>query len=609
MIIAMSAHDPFIRPPYEWLIALSWGIASLASIYAWYVLPGSRSMLTPALFYAAFSIHGLFRGRSLIGRGMGSVALSKITVKELMGYMKKDAGGMWFGWGFDWTPQHTQKAIDYMMSGKKRQPQKGGPGQPWIHGLNQGVENKVIIPFPSLEGHTFMVGTTGSGKTRAYEIMVAQAIHRGDTVIMIDPKGDKELMQRMKMECERAGRGEKFISFHPAFPATSIRLDPMRNFTRTTELASRIAALLPTEGAAATFTAFSFRAINLIAQGLVETGVRPTLRKLRYHVEGGPDKLLVRAVESHCAKVNPNWRADAEPYYELARKNKLPPMETVTKADMLAPIVFYRQTYSGTALGSEGVDGLINLVEHNRLHFSKMIATLIPVLNMLTSGSLGSMLSPDEDDVSDMRPIFETNMIINGKFVFYMGLDALSDSMVAGAMGSIVLSDFASVAGSIYNRGIKAGRISMFVDEAAEVVNVPFIQMLNKSRGAGFQIVMATQTVPDVTARTGDESKARQILGNCNNLICLRIKDGETQKFVIETFGKTFIQTVGQNMGSSANSADNVTHFQGSQGQSLTFSETDLFPQHLLGQLPNFHYIASISGGRLVKGRFPVLSD
>jgi conjugal transfer pilus assembly protein TraD len=149
----------------------------------------------------------------------------------------------------------------------------------------------------------------------------------------------------------------------------------------------------------------------------------------------------------------------------------------------------------------------------------------------------------------------------------------------------------------------------MFVDEAAEVVNVPFIQMLNKSRGAGFQIVMATQTVPDVTARTGDESKARQILGNCNNLICLRIKDGETQKFVIETFGKTYIQTVGQNIGSSANSADNVGHFQGSQGQSLTLSETDLFPQHLLGQLPNFHYIASISGGRLIKGRFPVLSD
>ena len=604
----MSAHDPFIRPPYEWLIGLSWGIASLVSIYAWYILPGSASMLIPAFFYGALGVLGVIRGRSLIGRGAGSTALSKITVKKLLRHMAENPDGMWFGWGFEWMPHHTQRAIDFMMA-RKGHHDGGGPGQLWIHGLNQGAEKQIAIPFKSLEGHTFMVGTTGSGKTRAYEIMVAQAIHRGDTVIMIDPKGDKDLMERMKRECARAGRAEKFIFFHPAFPSTSIRLDPMRNFVRTTELASRLAALLPTDGTAATFTAFSFRAINLIAQGLVETGVKPTLKKLRYYIEGGPEKLLVRAVESHCGKVNPNWRADAEPFYVLARKQKLTPMETITQADMLAPIVFYRQTYSGTALGSEGVDGLINLVEHNRLHFSKMIATLIPLLNMLTSGSLGSMLSPDEDDVGDMRHIFESNQIISGKFVFYMGLDALSDAMVAGAMGSIVLSDFASVAGRIYNRGIDAGRISMFVDEAAEVVNVPFIQILNKARGAGFQVVMATQTVPDITARTGDESRARQILGNCNNLICLRIKDGETQKFVVETFGKTYIQTVSQNIGNSANSADNITHYQGSQGQSLMVSETDLFPQHLLGQLPNFHYVASISGGRIIKGRLPVFSD
>jgi len=46
----------------------------------------------------------------------------------------------------------------------------------------------------------------------------------------------------------------------------------------------------------------------------------------------------------------------------------------------------------------------------------------------------------------------------------YVGLDSLSDSIVSSAIGSIVLADFASVAGMIYNSGIKPGRISMFVD-------------------------------------------------------------------------------------------------------------------------------------------------
>jgi conjugal transfer pilus assembly protein TraD len=170
------------------------------------------------------------------------------------------------------------------------------------------------------------------------------------------------------------------------------------------------------------------------------------------------------------------------------------------------------------------------------------------------------------------------------------------------------LADFASVAGMIYNSGIKPGRISMFVDEAAEVVNLPFIQILNKGRGAGFQVVMATQTLPDIVARLGDESRARQVVGNCNNLITLRIKDGETQKFVVETFGQTWIKTVQQNISSGVNTAENIVNYSGNNGQSLSFGEHDLFPQHLLGHLPNFHFIASIAGGRVIKGRLPIIT-
>jgi conjugal transfer pilus assembly protein TraD len=179
---------------------------------------------------------------------------------------------------------------------------------------------------------------------------------------------------------------------------------------------------------------------------------------------------------------------------------------------------------------------------------------------------------------------------------------------VSSAIGSIVLADFASVAGMIYNSGKKPGRISMFVDEANEVVNLPFIQILNKGRGAGFQVVMATQTLPDIVARLGDEARARQVIGNCNNLITLRIKDGDTQKFVVETFGQTYIKTIQQSMSNAVNSAENIINYSGNTGQSLTFGEHDLFPQHLLGQLPNFHYIASIAGGRVIKGRLPIIT-
>jgi conjugal transfer pilus assembly protein TraD len=601
-------YDPYIRKPYELYIAAAWFVATATSFAGYILLPGGNSMMIPWLCFGFMAAQSAIKGFDLVGRGKVGEMLTFMDVGKLLELVKPEK--MWFGWGFDWMPIHTQRAVDYMLSGAKINHDQENPGSPWIHGLNLGKEKDVLIPLKSLEGHTIMFGTTGAGKTRAYEVMVTQAIQRGDTVIMIDPKGDKELRDRMELECARAGRDDSFLFFHPAFPKSSIRLDPMRNFTRTTEIASRIASLLPSQtGGSDAFTAFAFRALNLVAQGLLEIGKRPSIKQLRYYIEGGAESLLVNAIEAHANRVEPNWKeGSAEPYFTKAKAGKAKKMETITNPDWLATIEWYRTTMSNSSNGSEGIDGLLSLVEHNRLHFSKMIASLIPVLNMLTSGDLGELLSPNEDDTRDSRQIFDTSTIISGKHVLYVGLDSLSDSIVSSAIGSIVLADFASVAGMIYNSGKKPGRISMFVDEAAEVVNLPFIQILNKGRGAGFQVVMATQTLPDIVARLGDEARARQVVGNCNNLITLRIKDGDTQQFVVETFGQTYIKTVQQNISSAVNSAENIINYSGNSGQSLSFGEHDLFPQHLLGHLPNFHYIASIAGGRVIKGRLPIIT-
>jgi conjugal transfer pilus assembly protein TraD len=600
-------HDPYIRKPYEFYIAGAWFVATATSFAGYIILPGGNSMLIPWICFGLLSLQSATKGLNLVGRGRLGQMLAFLDVDKLLKLVRPEK--MWFGWGYDWMPIHTQRAVDYMLAGIKINKDQEHPGSTWIHGLNLGKEHEINIPLKSLEGHTILFGTTGAGKTRAYEVMVTQAIHRGDTVIMIDPKGDKELRDRMELECKRAGRDSSFLFFHPAFPRSSIRLDPMRNFTRTTEIASRIASLLPSNsGNSDSFTAFAFRALNLVAQGLVETGERPSIKQLRYYIEGGAESLLVKAIEAHADRVDPDWKVSAEPFFIKAKAGKAKKMETIANPDWLAIIEWYRTTWGNGPKGSEGIDGLLSLVEHNRMHFSKMIASLIPVLNMLTSGELGDLLSPNEKDSSDRRPILDTSTIIAGKHVLYVGLDSLSDSIVSSAIGSIVLADFASVAGMIYNSGIKPGRISMFVDEAAEVVNLPFIQILNKGRGAGFQVVMATQTLPDIVARLGDEARARQVVGNCNNLITLRIKDGETQKFVVETFGQTYIKTVQQSISSAVNSAENIINYSGNSGQSLSFEEHDLFPQHLLGHLPNFHYIASIAGGRVIKGRLPIIT-
>jgi len=70
-----------------------------------------------------------------------------------------------------------------------------------------------------MEGQTLVLGTTGAGKTRLAEILVSQSIWRGETVIFIDPKFDKDLCDRMFEEANRCDRGKDFMFFHPAFPS------------------------------------------------------------------------------------------------------------------------------------------------------------------------------------------------------------------------------------------------------------------------------------------------------------------------------------------------------------------------------------------------------
>jgi conjugal transfer pilus assembly protein TraD len=65
---------------------------------------------------------------------------------------------------------------------------------------------------------------------------------------------------------------------------------------------------------------------------------------------------------------------------------------------------FYRDVVQQQAANLD-LEGLLSLFEHDRTHFSKMVASLIPIMNMLTSGPLGPLLSPNPLDVDDRRPI------------------------------------------------------------------------------------------------------------------------------------------------------------------------------------------------------------
>lgn len=111
----------------------------------------------------------------------------------------------------------------------------------------------------------------------------------------------------------------------------------------------------------------------------------------------------------------------------------------------------------------------------------------------------------------------------------------------------------------------------------------------------------------DFSARLHSRDKALQVLGNLNNLIALRLLDNDSQQYVAENLPKTRIRYVMRAQGQSTQVDEPILHG-GNQGERLVEETAELFPAPLLGLLPNLEYIAKISGGRVVKGRLPILT-
>jgi conjugative coupling factor TraD (SXT/TOL subfamily) len=162
-------------------------------------------------------------------------------------------------------------------------------------------------------GHTLVLGTTRVGKTRLAELLIAQDIRRGEVVIVFDPKGDADLLRRVYAEAKRAGREREFHMFHLGHPEISACYNPIGTFSRVTEVATRIAGQLPSEGQSATFKEFVWRFVNVMARALVALGRKPGYEQIsRYAANVEP---LLGDYFEHCLDRETGaagWRGEVE---------------------------------------------------------------------------------------------------------------------------------------------------------------------------------------------------------------------------------------------------------------------------------------------------------
>lgn len=539
---------------------------------------------------------------------------------------------LYLGLGFRWQRIHAQRLYDARLAAEKllkpsrllRWYQRFFPpgdigGDPWLHGVEID-EQPVTLKLAERAGHTLVVGTTGVGKTRHAEFLIAQDIRRGDNVvIVIDPKGDLSLMQRVCREAKRSGRENELTVFHLGYPEVSARYNPLGDFTRLTEVAGRVAAQLPADGQAAAFQNFAWRYVNIIARAMIALGRRPSYDQIKAAAQN-IDALAGAYYRSFLERALPDWQADYRRFEALLEDGRGLPPALKGRDRQVSALMLYVQQRAATDQLPGGKDDIIQALEHvlqtERAYFDRLVASLLPFLEKVTSGRINEILSPDYLDMADRRPVFTWSQVLNRNGIVYIGLDTLSDAEVGAAVGYAMFSDLKSTAGQIYKEGRDIGApahlrrsdgaIIVHADEMAEIVGSELTGLLNKGRGAGFQLNLYTQTVDDAEVRLGSAAAARQQLGNLNNLIMLRVRDSKTAELLTSTLDEVEIASITM---SSAASGRGDGDFNVRNEDKITLRRSPLLAAAELLKLPKGHAFALINGGQLYKIRLPLIDE
>ncbi len=645
--------DNRLRPAFEFFPATVLGGTALALWQDAYwllpIMPGVAS--TMAGIFAALALWRFWQGLKILRYRANLRKLPRYVLDA--DDISVSKAKLFLGRGFRWDQRHSQRLIETLDPAKRRWLDPGplyraaralelsAEHRPWLeplarftrrdspwnplrplppvggnaclHGVGLEDERDVWMDLGDRVAHTLVLGTTRVGKTRLAELLVAQDIRRGETVIVFDPKGDPDLLGRMFAECQRTGRLEQFHVFHLGYPDFSERYNPVGEFGRITEVASRIATQLPSEGNSAAFREFAWRFTNIVSRALVGLGRKPAYADIaRYvtHIE----PLLIEYHELWFKADGPSdWREAVANIAANVNEKNLPMALRGRDPRAIAMVRFAkeRNLYDPVA------DGLRSAFEYDKTYFDKLTASLLPLLEKLTSGRSGTLLTPIYSDLADKRPVLDWMRVIRQRGVVYVGLDALSDNEVASAVGNSMFADLTSVSGALYKfgdtqglpavAGHQRGKVCIHADEFNELVGNEFIPLLNKGGGAGMQITAYTQTASDIEAGIGDAAKAGQISGNLNTLIMMRVKNEETAEFLTTQLPKVRVYTkLAESRTTDDNDPETATDFTSANSDRVTEVEADMLQPADLVQLPKGQAFALLDGGRLYKLRLPL---
>lgn len=354
----------------------------------------------------------------------------------------------------------------------------------------------VDVSFSELNKHMHVLAPSGSGKTKSVLApLVIQVIERGVGTLVIDPKGDNEVVSAFLKRMRDLERLEDFWYFDPVKPSVSMSWNPFYSAIKSgnyKDIAQKVIATMPKGGGTATFyeklqSEFA-RAITSLLSILPYTNKMVNFLDLYAIIA-----YLPHSIEYLLEQYNIGGKAKDE-VAELWLKTIM--QEAKQNKD-------YKQY-------------LRNLQQHLALY----AFTFAPEL-----------LNAYDPDIKISEGFKE------GKLMYFAlrALDFPAGESVD--IGKMVFLDLINHAAMKYNKGLSFEVPDLvFVDEAPQVFVPEAEKLFDMARGAGIGVILFHQSI--FQFEKIQKGLFQNIFSNCNVKLLLGAGDDETARFYANFLGE-----------------------------------------------------------------------
>jgi type IV secretory pathway TraG/TraD family ATPase VirD4 len=158
------------------------------------------------------------------------------------------------------------------------------------------------------------------------------------------------------------------------------------------------------------------------------------------------------------------------------------------------------------------------------------IRGLVARLAALTESEIAHLFNATASEQSiDLNEAVEHNSVV----VF--SLNSAKFPEFTRLLGRLVVLDLKTVAGRMYDEKKK---VFLIFDEFSVFATGAVVDLVGKTRSAGFCAVIATQSISDIDAATRNPAVVKQIIENCNTFIIQRQNSGKSAERLAGLIGR-----------------------------------------------------------------------